>query len=386
MIPISKQKSNAWREAYNPVRGVTLARVTSMLEAGERGDLADLQWFYYFMERSEPMIFSVIQRRLSVLQAAEWDIHTIDEADEGLAQEQADFLRMVYDGIENLREALAFLFTGFFRGYAHVEKHFLKSGLIERLEPVEQWFWCRAGMFGEWQYNPLATGGRTSGVPIKRENFVVLEAPALDRMLAILYLRKALSQRDWDSYLAVYGIPSIFLIGPPNTPTDKESEYQEIAKQILSGGRGYLPNGSDIKYANAEGKAPPFLQHVEYVDEQITLLGTGGLLTMLAEKGSGTLAGNAHMETFKEIARADAIALASVMQRDIDAPLLEQFFPGQPQLAYFTFAPAMSAQSAQVTEDVLRLQKAGYTVTPADVSDKSGYQLADAQVKVRGAA
>ncbi|MEI8352721.1 MAG: DUF935 family protein, partial [bacterium] len=320
MIPVSKQKSNAWREAYNPVRGVTLARVTSMLEAGERGDLADLQWFYYFMERSEPMIFSVIQRRLSVLQAAEWDIHTIDEADEGLAQEQADFLRMVYDSIENLREALAFLFTGFFRGYAHVEKHFLKSGLIERLEPVEQWFWCRAGMFGEWQYNPLATGGRTSGVPIKRENFVVLEAPALDRMLAILYLRKALSQRDWDSYLAVYGIPSIFLIGPPNTPTDKESEYQEIARQILSGGRGYLPNGSDIKYANAEGKAPPFLQHVEYVDEQITLLGTGGLLTMLAEKGSGTLAGNAHMETFKEIARADAIALASVMQRDIDAP------------------------------------------------------------------
>jgi hypothetical protein len=65
------------------------------------------------------------------------------------------------------------------------------------------------------------------------------------------------------------------------------------------------------------------------------------------------------------------------MQRDIDTPLLEQFFPGQPQLAYFTFAPPMSAQSAQVTEDVLRLRKAGYTVTPADVSDKSGYQLKD---------
>jgi len=359
------------------LRGLPLERLVSMLEAGERGDYADLQWFFQQMERSEPMIFAVIQRRLAALLSVEWDIHTLEHPDEKLAQEQADFLRMVYEGIENLREALAFLFTGFFRGYAHVETHWLPHGLIKRLEPVEQWFWCRQGMFGDWQYNPQTVSGRLQGIPITRANFVIFEAPALDRMLSVLYLRKTVSQRDWDSYLTVYGIPSVFMVGPPNVPTTKEPEYQAIAEQLISNGRGYLPNGSDIKYVDADGKVPPFLQHISYVDEQITLLGTGGLLTMLAEKGAGTLAGNAHMETFKAIARADAIALASVMQRDVDTPLLEQFFPGQPQLAYFTFAPAMSSQSAQVTEDVLRLQKAGYKVTPADVSDKSGYQLAD---------
>jgi hypothetical protein len=42
---------------------------------------------------------------------------------------------------------------------------------------------------------------------------------------------------------------------------------------------------------------------MEYLDRQITMVGTGGLLTMLAESGSGTLAGAAHTETFMQIAR-----------------------------------------------------------------------------------
>ena len=35
---------------------------------------------------------------------------------------------------------------------------------------------------------------------------------------------------------------------------------------------------------------PPFRDNLDYLDRQITLLGTGGLLTMLTESGSGTLA------------------------------------------------------------------------------------------------
>jgi len=60
------------------------------------------------------------------------------------------FLRDQYDRVENLREAVAFLASATFRGFAHVEKHYAEGGRgIVRLEPVEQWFWCRSGMFGE---------------------------------------------------------------------------------------------------------------------------------------------------------------------------------------------------------------------------------------------
>lgn len=403
-VTIYGQKSNRWREYLNPLRGLSLTRLVALLEAGERGEYADLQWMYYYMERSDPMIFSILQRRRAALLDADWDIRRCptgagtarsqksevrsqkgdvsrrgaeaQSGDEVLAEEQAAFLREAYDGIENFRDALGFLFTGLFRGYAHLEKNCGEDGEIKRLEPVEQWFWVREGMFGEWEYNENAVSGRRRGAAIERENFVIFESAALNRMLAMLYVRRNLSQRDWDSFLEVYGVPSVFLIGPANTPESKEGEYQAIAEGIVSDGRGYLPNGSDIKYVNAGGDKPPFKDHLEYLDRQITMVGTGGLLTMLAESGSGTLAGGAHSETFRQIARGDAAALSEVMQRDVDLPLLAEAFPGWPPLAYFEFAPSPGEEASQVVQDAATLAAAGYPVKPEEVSEKTGYQLA----------
>ena len=374
-ISIYNSKDHRWRDAYNPLRGLSLPKLVSLLESGERGQYADLQWMYHYMERSDPMVFSVLQRRRAALLAVDWDIREVSEGDPGLAAEQADFLRHAYDQIDNFRDAVSFLFSAFFRGYSHLEKHYSPSGLIHRLEPVEQWFWVRDGMFGDWEYNENAVSGRLKGTPIDPADFLVFETVPLNRILSVLYLRKNLSQRDWDSFLEVYGIPSVFLVGPPNTPESKEEEYQAIAEQLISDGRGYLPYGSDIKYVTGGGGKPPFRDHIEYIDRQITLTATGGLLTMLSESGSGTLAGSAHTETFMQIARGDAVLLAGVLQRHIDVPLLNQFFPGQPVQAYFEFSPGTSDVSAQVVDDALRLSEAGYNLDPKELAEKTGYQL-----------
>jgi phage gp29-like protein len=73
-IPIFSQKSNRWREFYNPLRGLSLPKLVSLMEAGERGQYADLQWLYYYMERSDPMIFSILQRRRAALLDSDWDV------------------------------------------------------------------------------------------------------------------------------------------------------------------------------------------------------------------------------------------------------------------------------------------------------------------------
>jgi phage gp29-like protein len=354
---------------------MSLPRLLALLDAGERGQYADLQWFYHFMERSDAMVFSVMQRRRAALLGCDWDIRVSSEGDEGLAEEQADVLRHAYDGIENLRDAVSFLFSGFFRGYAHLEKHYSESGMIRRLEPVEQWFWVRDGMYGAWEYNQNAVSGRYRGLPIEPENFVILDTVPLNRLLAVQYLGRALTLKDWDSFLEVYGIPSVFLVGPPNTPEAKEEEYQRIAEQLISDGRGYLPYGADIKYVNGGGNRPPFLERIEYIDRQITLVATGGLLTMLTQSGSGTLAGEAHTETFMQIARGDAMAVSEVFQKHLDVPLLAEFFPGQPVLAYFEFAPPAGNEVSRVIEDAVNLAKAGLMIDPEELSEKSGYRV-----------
>mgnify|MGYP003734891557 CR=1 FL=1 len=377
MLSIYQSKDHRWRDAYNPLRGLSMPKLVSLQESGERGQYADLQWLYHYMERSDSMIASVLQRRRAALLSVDWDIREVSDGDPVLAQEQAELLGYVYDQIDNFRDAIAFLFSGVFRGFSHLEKHYGDSGLIHRLEPVEQWFWVRDGLFGDWEYNENAVSGRYRGHPIELEDFVIFEAPPLDRILSVLYLRKNLSHKDWDSFLEVYGIPSIFLVGPPNTPASKEEEYQTIAEQIISDGRGYLPNGSDIKYVTGGGGKPPFLDHIEYIDRQITIAATGGLLTMLTESGSGTLAGSAHSETFMQIARSDAVLLSGVLQRDIDVPILEQFFPGYPVQAYFEFAPVVSQQSSRIVTDAMQLADAGVPIDPKEIAEKTGYSVLD---------
>jgi phage gp29-like protein len=374
------QKDHGYRDSQNPLRGLSMPRLVGLQESGERGEYADLQWFYYYMERSDAMIHSVIQRRRAALLSLDWDVRMVSQSkDDPLAQEQADFLRMVYDNIDNFREAVSFLFTGFFRGFAHLEKHWTPGGLIERLEPVEQWFWIRDGLFGDWEYNPGAVSGARRGTVIDPENFVILETAALDRILSVLYLRKNFSQADWDKYIAVYGIPSIFLVGPPNADEAKQKEYQAVAEQILSGGRGFLPHDSDIKFVTGGGARPPFHDQIKYLDEQITIAATGGLLTMLAAPGSGTLAGNAHQDSFLQIAKSDAVTLAGILQNAIDVPLLAEYFPGQPALAYFEFSPGLTHATSQVVQDAIDLKSAGLDIDPAELSEKTGYTLEESK-------
>jgi phage gp29-like protein len=341
-------KSNLWREYSNPLRGLTLEALVSRIEQGERGALADLQWFYQAMERSDALICTVVSRRRSALLSMEWDVVAEPKASDAvLAREQAAFLHDIYDGIENLREACAFLSTAMFRGYAHVEKHFTDGKKFSRLEPVEQWFWCRRGMFGEWTYNREARSGADVGEHIERENFVIVEAPmALDRILSVQYFRRNMALTDWSSFLDVYGIPSLFFVGPPGATPEKEAEYMAIAQSIIKDGRGYLPNGTDIKYVSGgQAGRPPFRDHLDYLDKQITLVGTGGLLTMLTESGSGTLAGGAHQDAFNQVAKADAVLISEALQRDVDIPALAEAFPGWPVEASFqlgaTFDPMM---------------------------------------------
>mgnify|MGYP001825838992 CR=1 FL=1 len=58
------------------------------------------------------MVHSVIQRRRAALLSLDWDIRICSQAQhDPRAQQQADFLRMVYDNITNFREAVSFLFT-----------------------------------------------------------------------------------------------------------------------------------------------------------------------------------------------------------------------------------------------------------------------------------
>jgi len=378
------QLSTNWRAQYNPLRGLTLRLAVAMLEQGERGNYARLQWLFRYIEKRNATLRGVLQRRQAAMTRLDWDIRVRSDAanigsPRSLAARQAAFLRDAYERIANLHEAVAFLALAEFRGYAHLERHFDARGRTVKLQPVPQWFWARLGPDAPWQYNAEAR----PGLPMPQDpvldpaRFLYREVDSpVDEVALIAHIRQGLSQKDWDAFVETYGLPPLFLELPPDVPAEREQEYQAMAEAIIGDARGTMPNGTRVQTIDAGARGQnPFAEHVRYQDEQIVLAATGGKLTALAESGTGTLAGSAHQQAFDDITEAEAVVIAEVFQRQFDAPLLAQEFPGQPQLAYFELALVREIDPATVVEHALVLAKAGYEIDPSELSEKTGYTL-----------
>jgi phage gp29-like protein len=378
------QTSLNWRVQFNPLRGLTLPMLVAMLEAGERGDYARLQWLYRYIEKRNSTLRAVLQRRLAALTRLDWDIRwRAGEAGtaspRSLAARQASVLRAAYERIGNLREAVSFLALADFRGYAHLERHVNAAGETVRLEPVPQWFWARLGPAAPWQYNALARPGLPlPGDPVlDPEKFIYreIESP-IDELAAVAHVRQSLSQKDWDGFVETYGLPPLFLELPPDVPAEREAEFQAQAEAIIGDARGTMPSGTKIHTVDAGARGQnPFAEHLRYQDELIVLAATGGKLTALAEAGSGTLAGSAHQKAFDDLTEATAAVVSEIFQEQFDRPLLERYFPGQPRLAYFELAATRALDPAEVVAQALTLARAGYEIDPAELSEKTGYRL-----------
>ena len=379
------QLSTNWRAQFNPLRGLTIAQLVAMLEMGERGNYARLQWLYRFVEKRNSTLRAVLQRRQASLTRLDWDIRLRDAGSAAtsnprtLAARQAAVLRDAYERIGNLREAVTFLALAEFRGYAHLERHFDRQGRTVALKPVPQWFWARLGPDAPWQYNAMARPGLPMpGDPEldpKRIIFRECDSP-VDEVAVIAHVRQSLSQKDWDGFVETYGLPPLFLELPPDIPAEREVEYQMQAEAIIGDARGTVPHGTQIHTVDSGSRGKnPFEDHLRYQDELIVLAATGGKLTTLTESGSGTLAGNAHQRAFDDITEAEAALISEVFQEQFDRPLLARMFPGQPQLAYFELAATRSLDPADVVAQALTLARAGYEIDPAELSEKTGYRL-----------
>ena len=340
---------NRWRDGFNPLRGLTMMQAVALLEAGERGEYANLQWLFRAVERRNATLRAVKARRLSAVTRLDWSVLEVDLEESpisnrraeipGLASRQAEALRAAYERIDNLREAIGFLALAEFRGYAHLEFHRGEDGGVAHFEPVPQWLLFRQGLNGPWQYNAEARSGaaREDDPVLDLNDFLVREVEdPINEIAVISHLRQSLSQKDWDGFVETYGIPPLFIELPPNVPADKEALYQAQAEAVIGDSRGTMPNGAKVQTVTPySGGTTPFSEHIRYQDECIVLAGTGGKLTMLAQSGSGTLAGGAHANTFNEIATSEALEISEVFQKQFDARILAEKFPGAPVRAFF---------------------------------------------------
>jgi hypothetical protein len=377
---------NHWREFYNPLRALDLQRYIALYDFSRRGLNAELQNVYREMEQLFPTLIGLMSRTTSQLLKRELIVRTVDEKalppgfTKAQADLQADCLRTSYAGLKNKRDIVRKLHLGKYRGWSHLEKIYANPGTsdwtVESLEFVEQWHFTRKSMYAKWEYIPAATQSNC-GIPINEDQFVIYEAPfALDRLALLLWIRANLAEKDWDAFVELYGIPRWIVIMPANVPKEKEAEYMQAAKSIASGASGALPGGSDAKVSDGKQEGAIFRQRLDWIQEQLVLAGTGGMLSMLSKPtGIGQGATTEHADAFDEVGDMDAAELTECLQQQYDRPILAREFPGQPVLAGVVLAAPAETDTGAVCAEIMNLSSAGYLVEPAQVTEKTGYRV-----------
>jgi len=376
------ERANVWRSQYNPLRGLTIARAATMLEEGERGAYAHLQWTYRFIEKRDATLGALVDRRMSAIQKLDWDIKVSDSVPEGageIAERQERILKAQYQNINGLRASIGELAHASFSGYTHLEKVRDASGMITDLQSLKPWMWCREGLDGAWQLNPESTFGVNRGVDVDADTLIIREVDRpINEVALICFVRKSLSQKDWDAFIETYGVPAVFLMMPPDLDADAQADFQEVAEQIQGDMRGSLPHGSSVETVdNGARGVNPFRDHIKYQDEQVVLRGTGGKLTMMSENtGLGSNLGDVQEAVFQEIAQAEAELISQLMQEHLDPDLMLQAGLGdEPMYVRFELAAREETDSGEYIKGVQTLESGGRRVSSAQITEKTGYEF-----------
>lgn len=393
---------NRYRETFNPLKGLDIKKAVGYLEQYQRGEYSDPMWLMYFIEQADPDLFALISRRVSSLCALEWDIKISEIVSKQpdlkpRAVEMQTHLRKVYDRIRNLKKAIEALELSFVRGFSVVQKQ-IKIGNVgtaartgaNHLEVIDPWRIMRDGMRGEFYYNADAKSSSSYNLAAHPEHrldpildaLIIRETDRnLCRIAMLKFIRANLSEKDWDSFIEIYGIPACIIVGPENVPAEKAAEYKEAAEQAAEGGSGYLPHGSEAKYPPAGSTIVPFKERLDHLSEKLILAGTNGMLTMLAKPtGIGSGPTDAHVDTFNELARGEAKEISELFNQYIDEPELTEAFPGEPRLAYFELAAKDKVDVSAVVKHYAELRGAGKAIDAKQLEEMTGYKLLDVPI------
>ena len=368
------------RERQNELPWLTPQRAVELYEAWRRGELADVQRVWEQLEETDDTLGTVLDKRQRALADMPWAILTDAEAigDDAerarKAELQQAYLQTVFNAVENLEEALVHLGMADFRGAAALEI----PGNMQRMrwEVIEPWCLARPVRRGPWMYNAKAEASFSTLEALDAELVIVREARPIDLACMFLIVDKMHAIHGWDAFLDVYGNPSIFLELPPATGEQMARVYDALAKRIIGDGRGTVPNGSKFQTVETrQNNCDSFEKRAKWCENAIITVATGGLLTVTAESGSGTLAGNAHTDSFENLVAGSAASISAAINRQFTRRLLAAAFPDDPPLAYFSLAPEPVKERLKDAQLLATLASAGWKPTDEAASEMLGFEV-----------
>ena len=371
--------AQAWIERTNPLTRLSLRAAQNIYDTARGGGYTRLQYVYAEIEKTDPTLFTCVDRRLSALSALGWRVVVNEEG--SAAEAQKTELEDLLNGAVGLSACIEHLGLAFFRGYAFAAPYMKEGKLCFHLPP--SWEFNRAPD-GTWWHNPLVIEagpggeGQTAFDPadvLHLERVRAVDYPAL-----ALFLRHEVAEDQWGRFLERYGIPPVILEMPPLTQPGDADRFAEAAQRVYEALCGAVPNGTKVNtLAEARG-ADPFSAFIEHQEKTMVRLCTGGTLGSIAEAtGIGSGASDAQSDVWREIVSRDAVLIGEEFTR-----WLGRFVFPEGMLVRFELGTEHRATPDEVFDTAAKARQAGYRFTKEYLETETGAELEEEPQQPQG--
>lgn len=373
---LKRDAGTAWLEKTNPLRGLSIREAQSIFDAARNGDTQRLHWIFQEIEGTNSTLMTCVERRTSALAGLDYGVTVRPAADQTLGDEQKDAVERFIADIENFDEMLEHLDLAFFRGFAYAQPLWEADGTVRLVSLLDSWQFLTKD--GELYFNPVCDGFTKNAELVTREAGLIglkrrrsIDYPALS-----IHIREAVGERDWGRFLERIALPKPAITMAPNSTEKDRAAYVQAAEETEDGKSSVWPNGTNITdFMGGSRGQDPFSGFIRHQEEKIVLLSTGGTLTSLAQADTGSLAGGAQMEVWREIVAKDAVAIEGAIKRALIIPFIEKKFPGQPIAVDFNFDRSKKLTAKESADVAVSLKNAGYRVNQSELEESTGFSL-----------
>lgn len=365
-----RTSAQAWIERTNPLTRLSLRAAQGIYDTARGGGYTRLQYIYAEIEKTDPTLFTCVDRRLSALSALGWRVVANVEGAEAEAQKKR--LEEMLDGAVGLSAAIEHMGLAFFRGYSFCEPYMRDGRFAFNCPP--SWEFNRSPD-GTWWHNPLVLEGDAGGegqTAFDPEAVIHIErVRAVDYPALALYLRHEVAEDEWGRFLERYGIPPVILEMPPLAQPGDADRFAQAAQQVYEALCGAVPNGTKVNtLAEARG-ADPFSAFIEHQEKTMVRLCTGGTLGSIAEAtGIGSGASDAQGDVWREIVSRDAVLIGEEFTRWFG----RYVFP-EGMLVRFELGTEKRATPDEVFDTAAKARQAGYRFTKEYLETETGAEL-----------
>lgn len=375
-LKVKKSAAESWLERTNPLVGLSIRTAQNIFDCARSGDTQRLHWLFQEIEAVNPVLMTCVERRAAAISNFQWTVTNKTSADQTLADEQQAAVKELISGIDNFTELLEHLDSAFFRGFAIAQPIWREDGFCRAVQLLNSWEFLQHE--GKLYHNGACDGFNLRNcVDCTDARLVTLNrARAIDYPALAIHIRHAVSTRDWGRFLERYALPKPAVTMAPNATNEQRNDYILAAQMVENGQVSVWPSGSMLTdFAGGSRGTDPFAAFIAHQEKTIVLLATGGTLTSLAQADTGSLAGGAQMDVWKEIVRRDAAVIAQSLTRGIVKPFLQDTFFGRPVAVDFALDLPTKMTAKESAELAGLLRNAGYTVKQEELEKAVGFTL-----------